>query len=209
MNLLKRFYSKMNSIEYIFNLIKTKIYYKLFFKEIGDGSILYKPLKLFNSQNIIIGKKVYIYKQVRMETIEKWKEKKYSPKLIIEDKVSFEQGCHIICSNKVKIGKGTIISAWVYISDTNHEYEDINISVIDQSLEVRETIIDENCFIGMGSRIMPGTKLGKNCIIGTNSVVSGEFPDGCVIAGIPGKILKKYNYKKKKWEKITEVSKVD
>jgi acetyltransferase-like isoleucine patch superfamily enzyme len=54
----------------------------------------------------------------------------------------------------------------------------------------------------MGSAIMAGTRLGKQCIVGANSVVKGEFPDYCVIVGAPAKIVKKYNFETQEWEKV-------
>ena len=51
--------------------------------------------------------------------------------------------------------------------------------------------IGDDCFIGTGSIILKGTILGNNCVVGAGSVVHGEFPDNCVIAGNPAKIIKR------------------
>lgn len=67
--------------------------------------------------------------------------------------------------------------------------------------EGRETIIGENCFIGMGSIILMGTKIGNNCIVGAGSVLRGEYPDDSVIVGNPAKVvcsLDEYYNKRKK-----------
>ena len=61
--------------------------------------------------------------------------------------------------------------------------------------------IGENCFIGFGVAIQAGTILGKQCVIGSYSVVKGEFPDYSVIVGSPAKIIKRYNIDTQKWEK--------
>ena len=49
---------------------------------------------------------------------------------------------------------------------------------------------------------MAGTKLGKQCVVGANSVVRGEFPDYCVIVGAPARVVKKYNPDTKIWEAV-------
>ena len=49
--------------------------------------------------------------------------------------------------------------------------------------------IGNNVFIGMNTTILKGTKIGNNCIIGANSLVAGEFPDNCVIAGNPAIVI--------------------
>jgi carbonic anhydrase/acetyltransferase-like protein (isoleucine patch superfamily) len=44
-------------------------------------------------------------------------------------------------------------------------------------------------FIGPHSVIMPGTKIGKGCIVSAYSMVKGEFPDFSIISGNPAKIV--------------------
>ena len=100
------------------------------------------------------------------------------------------------------IGENTTISANVFISNVNHSYEKIGQHVIEQDLVYKETVINENCFIGYGAVILPGTNLGKQCIVGANSVVKGIIPDQCVVAGNPAHIIKKYNKETMQWEKM-------
>ena len=83
-----------------------------------------------------------------------------------------------------------------------HEYRDINSPVGVQPLIVKKTQIGENCFIGSGAKILAGTILGNHCIVGTNSVVRGEFPVDSVIVGSPAKVVKAYNVKNRKWERV-------
>lgn len=49
--------------------------------------------------------------------------------------------------------------------------------------------IGEYTFIGTSSVILPGTVLGRGCIVGAGSVVKGEFPDYSVLAGNPAKVI--------------------
>lgn len=49
--------------------------------------------------------------------------------------------------------------------------------------------IGDNTFIGMGSVILPGVSVGRNCVIGAMSVVSSPIPDGTVVAGNPARVL--------------------
>ena len=47
--------------------------------------------------------------------------------------------------------------------------------------------IGDNCFIGVGSILLPGVTLADNCIVGAGSVVTKSFEKGSVIAGVPAK----------------------
>ncbi|MDO4949032.1 MAG: acyltransferase [Bacteroidales bacterium] len=50
--------------------------------------------------------------------------------------------------------------------------------------------IGEESFVGAGSVILPGTKIGKYCIVGAGAVVKGVFEDYSVIVGSPARRIK-------------------
>lgn len=183
----------MHPIKYVWAL--RALIYKPFFKHIGGMTYMGKPCFIEGCKNISIGKKTRIFPGIRMEAIG-------TGKITIGDNCAIEQNVHIISnSNNLSIGDNTTISANVFISNVDHEYEDINKSVMDQALIEKETMVGESCFIGFGVSVLPGTRLGNHCIIGSNAVVKGEFPDNCVIVGAPGKVVKIYNGDNRKWGK--------
>ncbi len=49
--------------------------------------------------------------------------------------------------------------------------------------------IGQYSFIGAHSTILPGTKIGKGCIVSAYSLVSGIYPDFSIISGQPAKII--------------------
>jgi acetyltransferase-like isoleucine patch superfamily enzyme len=61
--------------------------------------------------------------------------------------------------------------------------------------EFDDIIIDEGAFIGAGSIILPGVKIGKNTIIGAGSVVTKSIPGNSVAVGNPCRIIKKLEIK--------------
>lgn len=56
--------------------------------------------------------------------------------------------------------------------------------------EAKKTVIGNNVFIGINSIILMGAKIGDNVIIGAGSVVSGEIPSNCVVAGNPARVIR-------------------
>jgi acyl-[acyl carrier protein]--UDP-N-acetylglucosamine O-acyltransferase len=46
-------------------------------------------------------------------------------------------------------------------------------------------IIEDNCFIGAGSVIVPGVRIGKNSIVGPMSVVVRDVKPGSMVIGNP------------------------
>jgi acetyltransferase-like isoleucine patch superfamily enzyme len=205
MKKLYRFlYSSLNNLNEKFVKLKTLFIYKYLIGKMGKNCIIFKPIRFIGINNVYISDNVRIYKNSRIETIENWGKVKYNPSIHIGNGTTFEQNLHLTCASKVKIGNYVTVLANVMITDINHSYKDLNSNIIKQPIEVKNTIIGDYCFIGMGARIMPGTVLGKNCIVGTNSVVSGIFDDYSVIVGAPAKIVKRYDFDNSRWRKIDD-----
>lgn len=53
-----------------------------------------------------------------------------------------------------------------------------------------DTVIEENCFIGGRSMILPGVTVGRGSIVGAGSVVTKDVPPGSIVVGNPAKILR-------------------
>lgn len=123
------------------------------------------------------------------------------------------QRCIIVAryGGKIEIGEhcgisGSTIYSWDSIKIGNYTRIGANCKIIDNDfhpveLEYRHKGLNEqftkrasisignDCFIGMNSIILKGTKLGNNVIVGAGSVVHGEWPDNCIIAGNPAKFI--------------------
>jgi len=125
------------------------------------------------------------------------------PIIILDDSVCLGRRTFISGIKRVYLHKNVILGQNVFISDHNHNYEDIDKPICEQGINKIESVeIGENTWIGTNASILSGVKIGRNCIIGANSVVTKSFPDYCVVAGNPAKIIKRYNLKKKKWERV-------
>ena len=101
----------------------------------------------------------------------------------------------------VEIGDNTAIAANVTITDIHHPYKDVNLPIEQQDLEVLEVIIGKDCKIYNGAVILPGVHIGNHVTIGANAVVNNNLPDYCVAVGSPARIIKRYNFDTKQWEK--------
>lgn len=179
----------------LFWLIVTAIY-RLWVKKIGWLSYIGMPIFIKGCRGIYIENRVRIFPGLRMEVYN-------GGSIVIEEDVSIGQRFHITSSNmELRIGRSTTISGNVFITNIDHEYQELNLHILKQKYLVQKTQIGENCFIGYGSAIQAGTILGKQCIVGANSVVRGVFPDYCVIVGVPARVVKKYNLITNKWEKV-------
>ena len=198
--MIRRIINKINRIFFV-------LFNRPFYGALGNNSIIDKPLMIENKKNIFIGNKCLIRGGARLTTVPYWyingkKEQSYSPKLVIEDNVSIEQNVHINCANSVRIEKDCTLSSYVFITDVDHSYENINEKVLNQPLITYETVVGEGTFLGTGVKVMAGVKIGKHCVIGANAVVSKDIPDYSVAVGIPARVIKLYNFENKTWQKV-------
>jgi acetyltransferase-like isoleucine patch superfamily enzyme len=194
---LDRFLLKFNSLYYLI----VYFCYKPFVKKSHGKFILKRPI-IFTPKYFVFGKKVSIRNNARLEGVSKHLGASYNPLIQIGDDVSIEQNLHLTCAYKITIGSNTAIAANVTITDIIHPYKNIDVAPDKQPLEIIEVIIGNDCKIYNNAVILPGTHLGNHNIVGANSVVNGDFPDNCLIAGIPAKIIKQYNKVTGNWEKV-------
>ncbi|AXE17024.1 acyltransferase [Runella rosea] len=112
--------------------------------------------------------------------------KKYS-KIIIGDNCGFSGtsiGCliEIVIENNVIFGANTLV--------TDFDWHNLNPNMRSYPVETGKAVyIEENVFVGYGSIILKGVKIGKNSVIGANSVVTSDIPPNCIAAGNPCKVL--------------------
>lgn len=63
-------------------------------------------------------------------------------------------------------------------------------------------VIGDNCYISPGVKIVKPVRIGNNVVIGANAVVNKDIPDDGMVAGMPAKIIKKYNHEIKAWTRV-------
>lgn len=123
------------------------------------------------------------------------------PKFIARD-VKFD----MTDPSKISIGEGSVITSRVTILCHDYSIECGLVTIGEEDPEyesvfLREVTIGNNCFIGQGSFIKPGTVIGDNCIIGAASVVGGVIPPDSVVIGNPAQVVAKTSeWAKKKVE---------
>ena len=65
-------------------------------------------------------------------------------------------------------------------------------------MEYAKIKIGNNVFIGANTTLLYDVSIGDNVIIGAGSVVTNDIPDGVVAAGVPCKVIGKYDDFKEK-----------
>ena len=105
------------------------------------------------------------------------------------NRVSFNIHCYVNGLGGLVIGDVVGIGPNVLIHTANHRAE-TGKPIMDQGWEKRPVKIGSNCFIGMGTVIVPGVTIGDNVVIGAGSVVVKDIPSNTLAAGNPCKVIR-------------------
>lgn len=82
----------------------------------------------------------------------------------------------------IVIGHGVVIETDVMI------YQNVTLGTSNKGTNMYP-IIGRNTIIYSGAVIIGNVKVGKNCIIGANSVVTKDIPDNSVAVGSPARVI--------------------
>ncbi|MFD0749637.1 acyltransferase [Mucilaginibacter calamicampi] len=127
----------------------------------------------------------------------------HDPELTIGSRCAIGDFCHIAAVRKVIIQDKVLIANKVYIADNTHQFTDVNLPVLDQPIQyAKEVVISTGAWIGENVCIM-GASVGKNSIVGANSVVTKDIPDYCVAVGSPARIIKKFDFTTNMWQSVS------
>ncbi|MBQ5849263.1 MAG: sugar O-acetyltransferase [Lachnospiraceae bacterium] len=112
----------------------------------------------------------------------------YGYNIEVGSNVFVNYNCTILDCNKVVIGNNVLIAPNVQIYSATHP-TDYKIRL--HELEMAYPItIEDNVWIGGGTIICPGVKIGKNSVIGAGSVVVKDIPPNSIAVGNPCRVIK-------------------
>ncbi|GAA3723356.1 acetyltransferase-like isoleucine patch superfamily enzyme [Spinactinospora alkalitolerans] len=116
------------------------------------------------------------------------------PLIRIGDGCTIGRGSHLVAHTSIEVGDHVFTGPYVYITDQNHVYTDTEVPVGRQWPADAPVRIGAGTWIGANAVILPGVRLGRNCVVAASSVVRpGAYPDHSVIAGVPGRVVRRYD----------------
>ena len=182
MNTLKRLYNRFYSMMLSRRLKK------------GESVHFQSPVDLKGGLCISIGEATYFNDHLVLNAWENYKGQIMSPSITIGRGCSFQPYNNITCINRIEIGNGVLTGRWVTICDNNHgdtSLESVELPPRERVMISKGPIvICDNVWIGDKVTVLAGVTIGKNSIIGANSVVTKSIPPYCVAVGNPAKVIK-------------------
>jgi len=164
------------------------------FRRFGRGSIMaFPPGSVFGEAGIEIGEDTLIGHQVSISAgALPGQDLLQLTLLTIGDRCVIGRGSHIVAHESVIIGDDVWTGPYVYITDQNHGYEDLDAPIGRQFPVNRPVSIGAGSWLGAGAIILPGASIGRNVVVAAGSVVRGQVPDHCVVAGVPARVVREH-----------------
>ena len=123
--------------------------------------------------------------------------------------VNVERGADFSSGNTIRIGdhSGIGVDAWiradltvgnhvmmgprVVIYGRYHKFDRIDVPMREQGMgEYRPIVIGDDVWIGAGSIILQGVRIGMGAIVGAGSVVTKDVPPYAIVAGNPARVIR-------------------
>ena len=188
----------MNFFDRIKRVI-SNLYYKQVFGEYSLNSTIMSPLRLTGMNAIYIKSNVCIHKQCWISADKLSGD--IEPQIVIGEGTTIGDFNHIYAIGKIEIGRNVLTANHVYISDTQHLFENVTIPIKKQGIKhLKNITISDGAWLGENVCII-GANIGKNVVVGANSVVTHDIPDYSVAVGSPAYIIKRYDFERNEWRK--------
>ncbi|WP_308290483.1 acyltransferase [Streptomyces marispadix] len=166
------------------------------FRRIGAGTRLAFPQgTLFGTEWIELGEHCVIGQEVTLAAgMLPGLDLGPEPLVTLGDGVVLGRGSHVIADvqGAVTFGDDVYCGPYVYITSTNHSYDDPHEPVGKQWPRSAAVEIGRGSWLGAGAVILPGASLGRNVVVAAGAVVRGEVPDHAVVAGAPARIVRRW-----------------
>jgi acetyltransferase-like isoleucine patch superfamily enzyme len=164
------------------------------FAAFGPGSVLaFPPGAIFGEAWIEIGSGTVVGQHVSISAgTVPGQDLGPASLLRIGDGCVIGRGSHIVAHQRVDIGDDVFTGPYVYITDQNHGYADPDVPIGRQWPANAPVSIGAGSWLGAGAIVLPGSCIGRHVVVGAGSVVRGQVPDHCVVAGVPARIVRSY-----------------
>lgn len=157
------------------------------FRRFGSGSTVEPFCALSNPSAVEIGERVELRELAWLNCLPREDGK---PSLVIGDGCYLGRFLHINAFHDVRIEHDVMIADRVYIADNDHFYKDPQVPIMHQGDELKGAVLlKAGCWIGTGAVILPGVTVGRNAVVGPNTVLHKDVPDYGMAYGSPAKVV--------------------
>jgi len=165
------------------------------FKEFGKGASVAHNVVLLNPKYVTIGDDSSVGYRTVVTAWDIYGGEQFTPCITIGRNTRIGADCHLTAINTIVIGDGVLLGNKITITDNGHgscTADQLDISPIKRRMVSKGAVtIEDNVWVGDKATILSGVRIGFGSIIAANAVVCHDVPPGCVVAGVPARIVKR------------------
>lgn len=113
------------------------------------------------------------------------------------DWITIGDHCHFapygVLYGPLTIGNHVAVAAHVVFASVGHGYDRIDIPMVQQKVNKKEIVIEDDVWIGANAVIIGGVTIGAHSIVGAGAVVTHDVEPYSVVGGTPAKLIRKRN----------------
>jgi acetyltransferase-like isoleucine patch superfamily enzyme len=174
---------------------------KLIFGYYGRDVYIFQGVRILRPQFISIGNHVRIGKHADIFARPGYsRSKEYLLKIC--NNVHIGSYNIIGARRSVVLEENALLGPRVIILDHTHQYEDVEVPIKDQDVTEGPIRIERDCWIGANVFVLPNVTIGQHAVVGANSVVNRDIPPYTLAAGVPARVIKRYDFDLKKWVRV-------
>ncbi len=186
---VSRVFSKLDRIWF-------RLRFRSAFRVLGEDAFMYRPFRIDGPEEIELEAGTTIQRGSWLYCVGR---EGISASLKIGTGCVLGYNNHIAAVREVVIGDHVLTANNVYISDNLHEYEDVSRPILHQPVRFKKGVsIGDGSWIGENVSIL-GARIGRNCVIGANAVVTHDIPDYSVAVGIPAVVIRTFDPQLRRW----------
>lgn len=170
------------------------------FAHFGAGAGFQPPVTIIGRDRISIGAATFFHTGAWLSVVEEHAGRRYDPRLTIGSRCLFARYVWISCVGQITIGDEVLVGDNVLITDTYHEYEDPDTSIIRQPMAPpRPVRIEDGALLNSGCVITAGVTVGERAFVAANAVVTASVPPNTVVVGNPARPIRTYDREQGRW----------
>lgn len=100
-------------------------------------------------------------------------------------------GIHNTIIGPVTIGNHVNLAQGITVTALNHNFSNPDLRIDEQGVTTKAVTIGDDIWIGANAVVLPGVTVGNHSVVAAGAVVTADVPEGCVVAGVPAKVIKR------------------
>lgn len=185
-----------------------RLVYRSILAGLGSSVNIGTGVEFVKANGIDIGNGVKLYRDVRIRSLG------INSKIYLRDNVILDRGVDIkthqggeieigeytyigpytcLSGDLIKIGQDCLIASHTGIYANDHGFADPTRKMREQPSTYKGIVIEDDCWLGSGVRVLDGVTIGRGSVIGAGAVVTKNIPPYSIAVGVPAKVISQRN----------------